>query len=80
MTGSPAESSGLLADDVILSYNDQKILSWPDIRAATMQAEIGSYINIEILRDGNVMNMTIPGGTLGVQLDALQVEPRALDK
>lgn len=75
MTGSPAESSGLLADDVILSYNDQKILSWPDIRAATMQAEIGSYINIEILRDGNVMNMTIPGGTLGVQLDALQVEP-----
>jgi C-terminal processing protease CtpA/Prc len=75
MTGSPAESSGLLADDVILSYNDQKILSWPDIRAATMQAEIGSYINIEILRDGTVMNMTIPGGTLGVQLDALQVEP-----
>lgn len=75
MTGSPAESSGLLADDVIISYNDKKIFSWPDIRAATMQAEIGSYINIEIQRDGSIMNMTIPGGTLGVQLDALQLEP-----
>ncbi len=75
MAGSPAESSGFQAEDIILSYDNQKILNWPDIRAVTIQGEIGSYTSVEILRDGSQMSLMVPRGTLGVQLDAVQLDP-----
>ena len=75
MAGSPAESSGFQNDDVILYYDNKKILSWPDIRAATIEGDIGSYTSVEILRDGQQMSLMVPRGTLGVQLDATQIEP-----
>lgn len=75
MSGSPAELSGFEKDDVILFYDDKKVLSWPDIRAATFEGEIGSYTSVEILRDGSRMSLMVPRGTLGVQLDAVQLDP-----
>lgn len=75
MADSPAELSGFQNDDVILYYDEQKVLSWNDIRTATIQGEIGSYTNVEILRDGARMTLMVPRGTLGVQLDAMQLDP-----
>lgn len=75
MSGSPAESSGFETGDVILYYDDQKILNWPDIRKATIQGEIGSYTSVEIMRDGTRMSLMVPRGTLGVQLDPTQLDP-----
>lgn len=75
MSGSPAETYGFQSEDIILSYNEQKILSWRDLRKATLQGEIGSYTNVEILRDGSRMNFSVPRGTLGVQLAAVQLQP-----
>lgn len=76
MSGSPAESSGFKSDDIILSYDGKRILNWPDIRKFTRQGEIGSYTNIDILRDGERISLMVPRGTLGVQLDAVRVDPR----
>ena len=75
MSGSPAELSGFEKDDVILFYDNKKVLSWPDIRSATFEGEIGSYTSVEILRDGSRMSLMVPRGTLGVQLDAVQLDP-----
>lgn len=75
MTGSPAESNGFQKDDVIVYYGDQKILNSSDIRNATLEGDIGSFINVEILRDGSRMNLTVPRGTLGVRLEAVQIDP-----
>lgn len=75
MAGSPAESSGFQSDDVILYYDNQKVLNWSDVKSATIQGEIGSYTNVEILRDGEQMSLMVPRGTLGVQLDTIQLEP-----
>ena len=75
MAGSPAEMSGFARDDVILFYDNKKVLSWPDIRSATFEGEIGSYTSVEILRDGSRMSLMVPRGTLGVQLDAIQLDP-----
>jgi len=75
MAGSPAESSGFQQDDVILFYDNQKILNWSDIRKATVQGEIGHYTSVEILRNGQQMSLMVPRGTLGVQLDATQLDP-----
>jgi len=76
MAGSPAESSGLQAEDIILSYDNKKILNWTDIRSATIEGEIGSYTSVEVLRDGEQMSLMVPRGTLGVQLDATQIDPQ----
>ncbi len=75
MSGSPAETAGFELGDVILSYGGQRVLSWPDIRRLTRQGEIGSYVDIEVLRDGQRMSIMVPRGTLGVQLDAVRLDP-----
>ena len=75
MAGSPAESNGFQKGDVIVYYGDQKILNSTDIRNATLEGDIGSFINVEILRDGSRMSLAVPSGTLGVRLEAVQIDP-----
>ena len=75
MASSPAETAGFQTDDIILYYDNHPILNWTDLRTATMQGEIGGYTSIEILRDGSQMSLMVPRGTLGVQLDAIQIKP-----
>ncbi|VAW63846.1 hypothetical protein MNBD_GAMMA08-3083 [hydrothermal vent metagenome] len=75
MSGSPAEASGFQIDDIILYYDNKKVLNWADLRTATTQGDIGVYTSVEILRDGAQMSLMVPSGTLGVQLNAVQVDP-----
>jgi len=75
MAGSPAESSGFESSDIILSYDGQKILNWADIRRVTLEGDIGSYTNVDILRNGERMSLMVPRGTLGVQLEPVQLDP-----
>jgi len=75
MAGSPAESSGFESNDIILSYDDQKILNWADIRRVTLEGDINSYTNVNILRNGESMSLMVPRGTLGVQLEPVQLDP-----
>lgn len=77
MAGSPAETAGFNAGDIILSYDNKKILSWTDIRQATLDGDINSYTNVDVLRDGERVTLTVPRGTLGVQLNPLQMDPSA---
>jgi len=75
MAGSPAEINGIRKDDVILNYGDRKILATSDLSKATLEGDIGSYINVEVLRDGARMSLLLPRGTLGVQLEAVRLDP-----
>lgn len=77
MAGSPAESAGFSAGDIILSYDNKKILSWSDIRQATLTGDINSYTNVDVLRNGERITLTVPRGTLGVQLNPMQLDPAA---
>jgi len=75
MSGSPAESAGFSSDDIILSYDNQKVLAWADIRRLTLEGEIGSYTNVDVLRNGERISLMVPRGTLGVQLEPVQLDP-----
>lgn len=75
MSGSPAESSGFASNDIILSYDNQKVLAWADIRQLTLEGEIGSYTNVDVLRNGERVSLMVPRGTLGVQLEPVQLDP-----
>jgi C-terminal processing protease CtpA/Prc len=72
MAGSPAEVIGLQSEDIIVSYGGQNIVTSDDIQHVELDGEIGSVTEVEILRDGSRINLTVPRGVLGVQLDAIQ--------
>ena len=76
MAGSPAETHGMQPGDVIQYYNDTKIIEVSDLQKAALTGDAGSYSNIEILRDGNLMNLMLPQGTIGVQLQPTRIDPR----
>lgn len=75
MAGSPAESAGFDSNDIILSYDGQKILNWADIRRLTLEGEMGNYTNVDVLRNGERISLMVPRGTLGVQLEPVQLDP-----
>ncbi len=75
VAGSPAELNGVQKDDVILYYGDQKIMNVYDVQQAALGDDNGGFVNVEILRDGNRMNLTVPRGTLDVRLHAMQLDP-----
>jgi len=75
MAGSPAEQTGIRQGDILLRYNDKDVFSWNEIRQATSKGELGEYVTVDVLRDGQVMNLTLPRGPLGVKLDATRVDP-----
>jgi hypothetical protein len=76
MAGSPAEAYGVQPGDIILNYNDRSIIDVRDLQSAALSGDNGSYSNVEILRDGNRLNLMLPAGTMGVQLEATRVDPK----
>lgn len=75
MAGSPAESNGVQPGDIILRYNDTKIVEARDLQQAALGGDSGSYANLEILRDGSLMNLMLPQGTMGVQMQPMRMDP-----
>ncbi len=75
MSGSPAEQSGLQKGDIIVRYNNEQIFNWNEIRQATTQGSRNEYVAVDIIRDGQIMNMVLPRGPLGVRLDTTRSNP-----
>ena len=75
MMNSPAEKLGVQAGDIILNYANEKILSWQELRKLTRNGVYGEYVNLNILRDGKMLNILVPRGPLGVQLEATKLDP-----
>ena len=75
MTNSPAEQLGVLKGDVILSYAEQKILSWRELRELTSQGVADEYVNLTVLRNEQLINILVPRGPLGVKLTTTRLDP-----
>ncbi len=74
MAGSPAEINGFQQDDVILYYGDERIIELNDLRKAAWGGDSASSVNVEILRAEQRMSLTVPGGTMGVRLEPIQLD------
>ena len=77
MKGSPAEQLGVLNGDIILSYSNEKVLTWRDLRELTAEGIVGEYVNLNIIRDEQLQNILIPRGPLGVTLGTTILDPQA---
>ena len=70
ISGSPAETAGLAAGDVILRYDGERLFSGRALRTASRDGSAGETVSLDILRNGDRMQMFMPRGPLGVSVSA----------
>jgi membrane-associated protease RseP (regulator of RpoE activity) len=75
MLGSAGEQAGIKNGDIVLSYNNQRMFTWQELKDATAEGQLGEYVSISIYRNGEVYSFSVPRGPLGVQLGAARLKP-----
>ena len=75
MSDSPADQLGVQKGDVVLSYANEKVLGWRDLRELTSKGVYGEYVNLNILRNEQLINILVPRGPLGVRLGTTVLDP-----
>lgn len=63
---SAAERAGLKAGDEILSYGGTRVFDTRELNALTMQGTQGGSVTVEVRRDGQTLQVSVPRGPLGV--------------
>ena len=63
LRGHPAERSGLLKQDIILSVNDAQVDSPRDVRRLISGLEAGRIVRLTILRSGKTLQLSVPLGS-----------------
>lgn len=67
MQGSAAEQAGLSNGDIVISYANERIFTFDDLRRASYEGQLGESVLLEVRRaDGNVSQMVMPRGPLGL--------------
>lgn len=66
INGSPGESAGLRAGDNVLSYAGERVFNVNEINNLTIQGQVGESVLIEVERNGESVQLTIPRGPIGI--------------
>lgn len=78
--GSPAQTAGLQAGDVVVSYNGEKIASYTKLFNLVLASKIGSQAALEIWRKGETKTIRatiVESGTAQAQADNKSGKPAA---
>ena len=74
---SPAEQAGLQPGDVIRSYAGERVFSSAQLTNLRSAGDKGTPVTVEIIRDGELMQITMPRGPMGVRTRSDVVDPSA---
>lgn len=66
LTGSPAEQVGLRRGDEIVSYGGRRVFDMEDLNRLTLEGRPGDAVVVEVLRDGQPMQLYLPRGPVGI--------------
>lgn len=75
MDGSAAANAGLQSNDVIVSYDTKRIFDWSELRETMAQGDAGKLITLAVKRADKIVEVSIPRGPLGVELNTSRVKP-----
>ncbi len=75
MANSAADQSGLQAGDVLYRYAGERLFSRRELRSATRSGQLGEAIPVEVIRDGQPVQLYIPRGPLGVRMELSSNKP-----
>ena len=63
---SPAEAAGLRSGDQIVSYAGTRVFDMRDLNRLTYEGQPGQPVVVEVLRDGQQMQLVLPRGPVGI--------------
>jgi len=63
---SPAAMAGFQSADEIVRYNGQSVFNMTELNATTVQGERGSPVTVDVIRNGNRIQLTVERGPLGI--------------
>lgn len=66
LQGSPAQSAGIRAGDILYALDDQRVFSNADLLRIAAEGEAGEQVPITVLRDGSKTDLYLPRGPLGL--------------
>lgn len=72
---SPAESAGFQAGDIITSYGGDKIFSSQQLTKLRSTGEKGTPVLVDVVRDGEMLQIAMPRGAMGVQTRPHRADP-----
>ena len=75
MQGSPAEYAGVKKGDVIISYGEKRIFSWHNLNKSTAKGQRDESVILNVKRNGEIFNISVQRGPLGVKLEGDRVLP-----
>jgi hypothetical protein len=67
LASSAAEKAGLKPGDQIVSYAGQRVFDTGDLNSLTRQGTPGETVTVEVKRDGQTVQLSVPRGVLGVE-------------
>ena len=66
MSGSAGQTAGLQPGDQVVSYGGERVFNTGDLNQLTLQGSPGESVVVDIVRDGQPMQIYIPRGPIGI--------------
>jgi hypothetical protein len=66
LTNSPAQAAGLAPGDEIVGYNGKRVFDMSELNSLTLEASPGTTVAIDVMRDGQQIQLYVDGGPIGV--------------
>jgi C-terminal processing protease CtpA/Prc len=74
---SPAHKAGLQSGDVVIRYGGENVYSTPQLVNLRSSGARGEPVAVEILRNGQLLQLTMPRGPMGISTGPMLVDPTA---
>ena len=68
LENSPGESAGLMPEDEVIIYDGKRIFRPSEIKRLTTEGSKGDFVEVQVVREGELMRFFLLRGPIGAQL------------